>query len=120
MKNTLLNVLVELNQYKVVTNFKAISIAIANASSNAIKTIKNTCTIIKKSMSEKSRDKIKVVFNEIASPQRSNNKLDNTVHTLSEALTSVGEIVIRDSVIKTYDLIEKIMFYMVLIKVTIL
>ena len=110
----------EPNQYKVGTNFKAISIAIANATSNAIKTIKNTCTIIKKSMSEKKWNKIKVVFNEIASLQRSNNKLDNTVHSLSEALTSIDEIVIRGSVIKTYDLIEKIMFYMVLIKATIL
>ena len=110
----------EPNQYKVVTNFKAISIAIANARSNAIKTIKNTCTIIKKSMSEKNRDKIKVVFDKIASPQRINDKLNNTVHTLSEALTSIDEIVIRGSMIKTYDLIEKIMFYVVLTKVTIL
>ena len=81
MKNTLLNVLVEPNQYKVVKNFKAGSIA--------------------------SGDKNKVVSNEIASIQSSNNKLDNTVHTLSEALSSVDEALIRGSVIKDYDLIEK-------------
>ena len=97
----------EPNQYKVVKNFKAGSIAIANARSNTIKAIENTCTITKKSMSEKSGDKNKVVSNEIASIQSSNNKLDNTVHTLSEALSSVDEALIRGSVIKDYDLIEK-------------
>ena len=107
VKNTLLNVLVEPNQYKVVKNFKAGSIAIANARSNAIKAIENTCTITKKSMSEKSGDKNKGVSNEIASRQSSNNKLDNTVYILSEALSSVDETVIRGSVIKAYDLIEK-------------
>ena len=107
VKNTLLNVLMEPNQYKVVKNFKAGSIAIANARSNTIKAIENTCTITKKSMSEKSGDKNKVVSNEIASIQSSNNKLDNTVHTLSEALSSVDEALIRGSVIKDYDLIEK-------------
>ena len=58
-------------------------------------------------MSEKSRDKNKVVSNEIASRQSINNKLDNTVYILSEALSSVDEAVIRGSVIKAYDLIEK-------------
>ena len=50
VKNTLLNVLVELNQYKVVKNFKAGSIAIANARSNTIKAVENTCTIAKKNV----------------------------------------------------------------------
>ena len=45
VKKTLLNVLVEPNQYKVVKNFKAGCIAIANARSNTINTIENTCTI---------------------------------------------------------------------------
>ena len=90
MKNTLLNVLVEPNQYKVVKNFKAGSIAIDNARSNTIKAIENTCTITKKSMSEKSGDKNKGVSNEIASLQSSNNKLRNTVNILSEALVSEG------------------------------
>ena len=58
-------------------------------------------------MSEKSGGKNKVVSNEIASIQSSNNKLDNTVHTISEALNSVHEALIRGSVIKDYDLIEK-------------
>ena len=53
VKNTPLNVLMEPNQYKVVKNFKAGSIAIANARSNTIKAIENTCTITKKSMSMK-------------------------------------------------------------------
>ena len=119
VKNTLSNVLVEPNQYKVVKNFKAGSIAIANARSNAIKAIENTCTITKKSMSEKSGDKNKVVSNEIASRQSSNNKLDNTVYILSEALSSVDEAVIRGSVIKAYDLKEKILF-LVLMKTAIL
>ena len=48
-----------------------------------------------------------VVANEMASIRSSNNKLDNTVYTLSEALSSVDETVIRGSVIKAYDLIEK-------------
>ena len=56
VKNTLLNVLVEPNQYKVVKNVKAGSIAIANARSNTIKPIENTCTITKKSISGKSGD----------------------------------------------------------------
>ena len=43
----------------------------------------------------------------IASIQSSNNKLDNTVHRLSEALSSVDEAVIRGSGIKAYDLIQK-------------
>ena len=120
VKNTLLNVLMEPNQYKVVKNFKAGSIAIANARSNTIKAIENTCTITKKSMSEKSGDKNKVVSNEIASIQSSNNKLDNTVYTLSEALSSVDEAVIRGSVIKTYDLIEKKVLFLVLMKTNIL
>ena len=119
MKNTLLNVLVEPNQYKVVKNFKAGSIAIANARSNTIKAIENTCTITKKSMSEKSGDKNKVVSNEIASIQSSNNKLYNTVYILTEALSSIYESAIRGSVIKAYDLIEKMLF-LVLIKATIL
>ena len=88
-------------------NFKARSIATANARSNTIKAIENLCTITKKSMSEKSGGKNKVVSNEIASIQSSNNKLDNTVYTLSEALSSVDEVVIKGSVIKAYDLMEK-------------
>ena len=107
MKNTLLNVLVEPNKYKAVKNFKAESIAIANARSNTIKAIENTCTITKKSMSEKSGDKNKVVSNEKVSIQSSNSKLYNTVYILSEVLSSVDEAVIRGSVIKTYDFIEK-------------
>ena len=39
--------------------------------------------------------------------QSSNNKLDNTVYILNETLSSVDEAVIRGSVIKAYDLIEK-------------
>ena len=120
VKNTLLNVLMEPNQYNVVKNFKAGSIAIANARSNAIKAIENTCTITKKSMSEKSGDKNKVVSNEIASIQSSNNNLDNTVYILSEALGSVDEAVIRGSVIKAYVLIEKKVLFLVLMKTTIL
>ena len=58
-------------------------------------------------MPEKSGDKNKVASNEIASRQSSNNKLDNTVYILSEALSSVDEAVIRGSVIKGYDLIEE-------------
>ena len=53
VKNTLSNVLVEPNQYKVVKHFKAGSIAIAKARSNTIKAFENTCTITKKSMSMK-------------------------------------------------------------------
>ena len=34
-------------------------------------------------------------------------KVDNTVYTISKALSSVDEAVIRGSVIKAYDLIEK-------------
>ena len=56
---------------------------------------------------QKSGEKNKVISNEIASIQSSNNKLDNTVHTLSEALSSVDEAVIRGSGIKAYDLIQK-------------
>ena len=67
------------NQYKDVKNFKAGSIAISNTRSNSIKVIKNTDTVIKKSMPKKSEDKIKAVSNEIASIQSSNNKLDNNV-----------------------------------------
>ena len=52
--------------------------------------------------------------------QSSNNKLDNTVYTLSEALSSVDEVVIKGSVIKTYDLIEKKVLFLVLMKKTIL
>ena len=48
VKNTLLNALVESNQYNVVKNFKAGNIAIANARSNTIKAVENTCTIAKK------------------------------------------------------------------------
>ena len=58
-------------------------------------------------MSEKNGDKNKVISNEIESIQTSNNKVDNTVYTLSEALSGVDEAVIRGSVIKTYDFIEK-------------
>ena len=97
----------EPNQYKVVKNFKAGSTAIANAISNTIKAVEDSCTITKKSMSEKSGDKNKVISNEIASMQTSNNKLDNTVYTLTEALSSVDEAVIRGSVIKAYYFIEK-------------
>ena len=97
----------EQNQYKVVKNFKVGSIAIANARSNTIKALESTCTITKKSMSEKSRGKNKALSNQIASIQSSNNKLDNTVYTISEAFISVDEAVIRGSVIKPYDLIEK-------------
>ena len=120
VKNTLLNVLVEPNKYKVVKNFKAESIAIANARSNTIKAIENTCTITKKSMSEKSGDKNKVVSNEKVSIQSSNSKLYNTVYILSEVLSSVDEAVIRGSVIKIYDFIEKKVLFLVLIKTTIL
>ena len=84
----------EPNQYKVVKNFKAGSIA--------------------------SGDKNKVVSNEIASIQSSNNKLDNTVYILTEALGSVDEAVIRGWVIKAYDLIEKKVLFLVLMKTTIL
>ena len=58
-------------------------------------------------MSEKSGDINKVVANEIASIQSSNNKPSNAVYTLSEALSSVDEAVTRGSVIKAYDLIGK-------------
>ena len=78
-KNTLLNVLMEPNQFKVFKNFKAGSIAIANTKSNTIKAIENTCTITKKSMSEKSGNKKKFVCYKIAPMQSSNNKLDDTV-----------------------------------------
>ena len=57
--------------------------AIASAGLNTIKAIENTCTITKNSMSEKSGYKNKVVSNEIASIQSSNNKLDNTVYALT-------------------------------------
>ena len=59
-------------------------------------------------MSEKSRDKNKVVSNEIASIQSSNNKHYNTVNILTEALRSVCESAIRGLVVKAYDLREKI------------
>ena len=98
MKNTLLNVLVEPNQYKAIINFKAGSIALASARSNTIKTIQNTSAITKKSMSEKSGDKNKVVSNELASIQSSNNKFDSTAYILTEVLSSVDETVIRGSV----------------------
>ena len=71
-------------------------------------------------MSGKSSDKNKVVSNEIASVQSSNNKLDDTVYILSEALSSVDEDVIRGSVIKAYDLIEKKVLFLVSMKTTIL
>ena len=58
-------------------------------------------------MSEKSGNKNKVVTNEIASIQSSNNKLDNAVYVLSEVLSSFDEAVIRGSVIRAYTLIEK-------------
>ena len=58
-------------------------------------------------MSEKSGDKNKVVSHEIASIQSNNEKVDNTVYTISKALSSVDGAVIRGSVIKAYDLIEK-------------
>ena len=98
MKNTLLNVLVEPNQYKAVINFKAGSIALASARSNTIKAIQNTSAITKKSMSEKNGDKNKVVSNELASIQSSNNKFDSTAYILTEVLSSVDETVIRGSV----------------------
>ena len=88
-------------------NFKARSIATANARSNTTKAVENTCTITEKSMSEKSGDKNKVVSHEIASIQSNNEKVDNTVYTISKALSSVDGAVIRGSVIKAYDLIEK-------------
>ena len=69
-------------------------------------------------MSEKSGDKSKVVSNE-KTIQSSYNKPDNTLYTLSEALSSVDEAVIRGSVIKAYDLKEKILF-LVLMKTAIL
>ena len=106
VKNTLLSVPVEPNQCKVVKNFKAGSIAIANARSNIIKAVENTCTITKKTMSEKNGYKNKVVSNQIESIQTSNNKVDNTVYTLSEVLNGVDETVIRGSVIKAYDFIK--------------
>ena len=56
----------------------------------------------------------------MASIRSSNNKLDNTVYTLSEALSSVDETVIRGSVIKAYDLIEKKMLFLVLMRTAIL
>ena len=77
MINTLLNALVEPSHYNIGKNFKAGSIEIANARSNRKKTIKNTCTFTKKSMSEN-----KVASNEIASIQSSNNELDDTAYTL--------------------------------------
>ena len=98
VKNTLLNILVEPNQYKSVINFKAGRIALASARSNTIKAIQNTSTITKKSMSEKSGDKNKVVSNDLASIQSSNNKFDSTVYILTEVLGSVDETVIRGSV----------------------
>ena len=58
-------------------------------------------------MSVKSGCKNKVVSNEIVSIQSNNNQFNNTVYTLSEPLSSVDEAVIRGSVIKAYDLIEK-------------
>ena len=58
-------------------------------------------------MSEKGGDKKNIVSSEMASIRSSNNKLDNTVYKLSEALSSVDETVIRGSLIKAYDLIEK-------------
>ena len=120
VKNTLLNVLVKPNQYKVVKNFKAGIIAIANARSNTIKAVKNTCAITKKSMSEKGGDKKNFVSNEMASIRSSNNKLDDTVYTLSEALSSVDETVIRGSVIKAFDLIEIKILFLILMKTAIL
>ena len=45
---------------------KGESIAIANARSNTIKAIENTCAITKKSTLEKSGDRNKVISNEIA------------------------------------------------------
>ena len=71
-------------------------------------------------MSEKSGNKNKVVTNETASIQSSNNKLDNTVCILSEVLSSFDEAVIRGSVIRAYDLIEKKVLFLVLMKTTIL
>ena len=71
-------------------------------------------------MSEKSGNKNKVVINETASIQSSNNKLDNTVYILSEVLSSFDEAVIRGSVIRAYDLIEKKVLFLVLMKTTIL
>ena len=65
VKNTLLMFWV--NKIKVVKNFKVGSIAIANARSDTIKALESTCTITKKSMSEKSRDKNKALSNQIAS-----------------------------------------------------
>ena len=61
-----------------------------------------------------------VVANEMASIRSSNNKLDNTVYTLSEALSSVDETVIRGSVIKAFDLIEIKMLFLILMKTAIL
>ena len=52
--------------------------------------------------------------------QSSNTTLDNTVYILSEALSSVDEAVIRGSMIKTYDLIEKKVLFLVLMKTNIL
>ena len=49
----------EPNQYKVVKNFKAGSIAIANGRSNTIKAIENTYTITKKQCLKKVRVKTK-------------------------------------------------------------
>ena len=92
----------EPSQHKVVKNFKAGSTAIANVISNTIKAVEDSFTITKKSMSEKSGDKNKVISNEIASTQTSNNKLDNAVYTLTEARSSVDE-----AVIKAYYFIEK-------------
>ena len=71
-------------------------------------------------MSEKSGNKNKVVTNETASIQSSNNKLDNIVYILSEVLSSFDEAVIRGSVIRAYDLIEKKVLFLVLMKTTIL
>ena len=58
----------------------------------------------------------KVVSSEIASMQGSNNKLNNTVYTLTEALSSIDEAVIRGSVIKAYVLV----LFLVLTKATVL
>ena len=103
IKNTLLNDLVEPSQYKAVKAYKASQGAIVNTKSNTKKAISNTCTITKDPQPAITGTQTKTLSNQ----NQSNSTLDNTIYTLTEALSNVDEAIIRSSVMKTFDLVER-------------
>ena len=95
IKNTLLN--------KAVKTYKASQGAFINTKSNTKKAISNTCTITKDPQPAITGTQTKTLSNQ----NQSNSTLDNTIYTLTEALSNVDEAIIKSSVMKTFDLVER-------------